>query len=211
MKTTIKHGLARLGVFFPLDLVRRIPETIRWVSGGCSGAAPHPVKRLIIFSYLKKYGLKQFIETGTLHGDTLAYIARHGTISTMSIELSDTYFSEAQRRFAEYSNVTLLHGDSCRLIPDIVSQSQTPALFWLDGHYSGGDTGKGELETPVSLELEAILASQMKRHVILIDDAHCFDGTGDYPYLDHLLKIVRIDGNYNCEISADIIRLTPKC
>jgi hypothetical protein len=55
-----------------------------------------------------------------------------------------------------------------------VRQLQEPALFWLDGHYSGVDTGKDELDTPVSAELEAILGSPVKGHVILIDDARCF-------------------------------------
>ncbi len=79
----------------------------------------------------------------------------------------------------------------------------------MDAHYSGANTGKGELETPILSELEAILNSDVKGHVILIDDARCFNGSHDYPHLDKLLQMIRCKGKYNIEISCDIIRLTP--
>ena len=86
-----------------------------------------------------------------------------------------------------------------------------PALFWLDGHYSGGATAKGDAGTPISLELEAILASPIKNHVVLIDDTRCcFAGMNGYPCIDELLKMVRYHSHYDTEVSADIIRLTPK-
>jgi len=95
-------------------------------------------------------------------------------------------------------------------MPEIVAKMQDPALFWFDGHYSGGDTAKGDLETPVSTELQAILASPVKVHVILVDDVRCFDGSHDYPHLDQTLEAIRSDGRYHIEITGDILRLTPK-
>jgi len=210
MKTIIKHNLSRLGLLSTLDLIRRFPEITRWIQGGCTGIAPPPVKRMVLSAYRKRYGLTQFIETGTHLGDTLAYIAKRKRVHATSIELDEAYYRAAVRRFVGYPNVTLLQGDSGKLLPELVHQLRTPALFWLDGHYSGGDTGKGELDTPVSIELEAILSSSVKGHVILIDDARCFDGTNGYPHLDNLLKSVRVNSAYQFDVSADIIRLTPK-
>lgn len=210
MKIIFKHNLSRLGLLPKLDLVRRLPEIVRWIQSGCTGIAPHPVKRMVISAYLKRYGLTQFIETGTYLGDTLAYIARHKTVHATSIELDEVYFQAAMKRFRGYPNVTLLHGDSGILLPELMRKLQTPALFWLDGHYSGGDTGKGELDTPISAELAAILESPVKGHVILIDDVRCFDGTQDYPYLERLLETVRSKNIYHIEVSTDIIRLVPK-
>jgi len=94
-------------------------------------------------------------------------------------------------------------------MPTVVNQLTTPALFWLDGHYSGGLTAQGDSDTPISAELTAILTSPCKTHVILIDDARCFDGNNGYPYLEDLLKTVREKSNYCIEVSTDIIRLTP--
>jgi len=66
------------------------------------------------------------------------------------------------------------------------------------------------METPVSAELQAILASPIAGHVILIDDVRCFDGSHDYPHLDELMTVIRSDIRYHAEVSADILRLTPK-
>jgi hypothetical protein len=82
-------------------------------------------------------------------------------------------------------------------------------LFWLDGHYSAGITARGDIATPISLELEAILSHPVKSHVILIDDARDFTGKDSYPFLDNLLHKIRVDGNYSVEVTTDIIRLTP--
>jgi len=210
MKTIIKHNLSRLGILPVLDLIRRLPEIARWIQAGCTGIAPSPVKRMVLSAYRKQYGLTQFIETGTHLGDTLAYIAQQKNVHATSIELDEDYHEAAKQRFVSYPNVTILQGDSGKLLPELVRELQIPALFWLDGHYSGGDTGKGELDTPVSAELEAILDSPVKGHVILIDDARCFNFTNGYPHLDDLLKSARMTSAYQLEVSADIIRLTPK-
>ena len=97
-----------------------------------------------------------------------------------------------------------------KVLPQILTTLHGPALFWLDGHYSGGVTEKGEADTPISIELQAILESGIKGHIVLIDDARCFDGTSDYPFIEDLLAVVRRNANYRIEISADIIRLTPE-
>lgn len=210
MKTALKHQLSRIGLLPHLDTFRRLPEISQWLRRGCTGIAPSPVKRYVIAAYLQRYQLKQFIETGTHIGDTVANVAQDAAIQCTSIELADGYYTAATSRFAAYTNVKLLHGDSGALLPSCVVALHEPALFWLDGHYSGGTTAKGDVETPISAELHAILNSPIKSHVILIDDARCFNGSADYPFIDELLKIVREHSDYRVEVSADIIRLTPK-
>ena len=96
-------------------------------------------------------------------------------------------FQQANGRFKSYANVDLLHGDSGVLMPSVLSKLTTRALFWLEGHYSGAGIARSELDTPVSAELQAILYHSCKAHVILIDDARCFDGCDSYPHLDDLL------------------------
>lgn len=209
MKMVLKQSLSKLGILPHLDSIRRVPETWRWISVGCTGIAPPPVKRKTLMAYLHKYALNKFIETGTHLGDTLAYMAHNENIQYTSIELADGYYQQAKGRFKSYANVESLHGDSGVLMPSVLSKLTTLALFWLDGHYSGGLTAQGECDTPVSAELQAILASSCKAHVILIDDVRCFDGSNGYPHLDDLLKTVREQSNYCAEVSTDIIRPTP--
>lgn len=195
MKLTIKHQLSKIGIWPHLDLVRRLPQITRWIGTGCTGIAPPPVKRMVLSAYLRRFDLHQFIETGTQLGDSLAYIAQNKAVKCTSIELADSYYRL---------------GDSGIALPEVVRTLRAPALFWLDGHYSGGITARGELDTPVSAELKSILDSPIKDHVILIDDARCFDGTNSYPHLDTLLNTVRENAAYHIEVSADIIRLTLK-
>jgi hypothetical protein len=209
MKDKLKFILSEQGILPTIDNFRRLPQIGNWLVSGCRGIAPAPVKRMVIKSYLRTYDLNWFIETGTHLGDTLADVAFDKSLQTVSIELADSYYHTAQKRFANYTNVELLHGDSGTLMPQVVARLQEPALFWLDGHYSGGITARGDLETPVSHELQAILASPVRGHVILIDDIRCFDGTHDYPYLDDFLAAIRTDGRYHVEVSADILRMTP--
>jgi hypothetical protein len=210
MKYFIKNQLSNVGLLPTIDFIRKAPQFLKWIVNGCSGIAPQPIKRIIIKSYLKKYSIKNFIETGTHVGDTLAYIADEKNIACTSIELSDYFFQLNKKRFLSYKNVNLIKGDSGVIINELIPTINNPTLFWLDGHYSGGITGKGALETPISLELESILNSDVEGHIILIDDARCFTGTDDYPYLELLLNQVRKTEKYDIEISADIIRLVYK-
>jgi hypothetical protein len=209
MKQSVKQKLSRMGILPYLDIVLRTPSILRWVSGGCTGLAPAPVKRMVISSHLRRFSLHQFIETGTHLGDTLAYIAYNKNVECISIELADHYYEAAKKRFDRYRNVNLIHGDSGAVLPEYVQKLAKPALFWLDGHYSGGTTARGERDTPVNNELLAILNSPIKTHVILIDDARFFNGSDTYPHLEKLMKMVRSCKVYDIEVSADIIRVTP--
>lgn len=204
-----KHILMSAGVWYPLNLLRRAPEVLQWLRSGCSGVAPHPIKMRVVSSYLKKFLIEDFIETGTYLGDTLHYIASFGVRCT-SIELSKELFEVACMRFKDCENVRLVHGDSGQRIPELLNGINKPTLFWLDGHYSAGITAGSESHTPISAELRAILSHHLKNHVILIDDARCFNGKNNYPRLDDLLREIREDGGYVAEISADIIRLVPR-
>lgn len=68
------------------------------------------------------------METGTYTGDTLAEVAADKTVQAISIEMADRYYRDAKRRFSSCQNVTLLHGDSGKLLPEVVDKLQAPAL-----------------------------------------------------------------------------------
>ena len=209
LKTFVKAIFKKIGLYYSLNFYWNIINIFKWIQFGCKLNAPHPVKMLVIKSYLEKFNLNIFVETGTFMGDTLGFIAETGC-KCYSIELSDEFYINAINKFKSKGNVSLIHGDSGEQLPKFIFDLKSPAIFWLDGHYSSGDTALGEEHTPVSKEIKALLAHPIKEHVILIDDARCFDGTNNYPFLDELLLFIRQDGNYEVEVSADIIRLTPK-
>ena len=101
------------------------------------------------------------METGTYYGDMIAAMMPQFD-AIYSIELSDELYDRARRRFRGSDKVTLIHGDSAVELAAIVRGLDRPALFWLDGHYSGGETAKGATETPVLAELEQILGADAR-------------------------------------------------
>ena len=209
VKSEVRIFLIKLGLWYQLSLLRTIPEILFWLKLGCYSVAPHPIKMMVVGAYLKKFSIDDFVETGTYLGETLGYISRTG-IRCTSIELSQELYEAARKRFHGHKNVMLVQGDSGQKLPMLLKKINKPVLFWLDGHYSCGITASGEIHTPISSELQAILTHSIKEHVILIDDARCFDGKNDYPHLDELLRIIREEGSYSAEVSADIIRLIPR-
>lgn len=209
MKHPLKNILRSLARHPYLSSVCNIPSVVKYVANGCTGCPPCLVKHAAIKSYLHDYRLSAFVETGTYMGDTLAAIARLRRCQCVSIELSKHHYSEAVKRFADDPNVRLIHGDSATILPEVIRQLQKPALFWLDGHYSAGNTAKGDVETPIRSEINAILESGVGNHVILIDDMHCFTGTNDYPTVEELLATIRLYKGYKIEISTNIARITP--
>src|SRR5262249_16050226 len=85
------------------------------------------------------------------------------------------------------------------------------SLFWLDGHYSGGDTAKGGRETPIMEEIQAILAHPVRDHIILIDDAGAFGTWPDYPTLEQFEKLIATTApNLPFTLNDDTIRVTAK-
>src|SRR5690606_36175019 len=108
-----------------------------------------------------------------------------------SIELSRDLYERARIRFRRDPNVELLHGDSGTMLEAILTRLQGPALFWLDGHYSAGETARGDKDTPIIEELTHIFNSGEKHHVLIIDDARCFGRDAGYPTLKELKAFVR--------------------
>jgi hypothetical protein len=80
----------------------------------------------------------------------------------------------------------VLQGYSGNVIDRVMKEVSEPVLFWLDAHYSGGITTRGELNSPILAEPDIILAHPIKNHVILIDDARDFTGKGRYPTVPQL-------------------------
>jgi hypothetical protein len=156
---------------------------------GRRGLIPHAVKQLTVKEYAARYRLDTFVETGTYLGDMI-WGVRRTFREIHSIELEPSLYQRAVKRFRGERHVHLYQGDSAELLGDIVARLTGPALFWLDGHYSGGITAKGQLQTPIKTELSYVFADK-RPHVVLIDDASDFTGTGDYPSIDELNSLVR--------------------
>lgn len=179
----------------------------KWEKNGRPVPPPHQVKQQAIEQYRTLSGNTIFVETGTYLGD-MVEAQKRNFAEIYSIEVDDAIWQNAVKRFSNQKHIHILKGDSAKVLPEITKQLDSPALFWLDGHYSGGVTGKGDLDCPIYGEIDAIFGYKKLNHVMLIDDARCFDGTNDYPTIPALTSYVKAkDAKYNVEVKDDIIRI----
>lgn len=187
--------------------IRRCWELRQWERNGKLVPSPHLIKQRTVREYAERFSLNTLIETGTYRGEMVSAM-RRSFRQIFSIELDPVLFEQAQERFSSRPHITILQGDSNQILPEILTAINTPCLFWLDAHYSGGTTARGDLETPVIQELELILNHPVKTHVILIDDARCFVGQNDYPKLDTLeAMLLKSRSGWIFEVKDDIIRI----
>ena len=185
--------------------MRKKEATISWYISGMQDPPIYSYKRKLIGKFIKGISADVFIETGTFVGDTTEW-ARTRFKDVYSIELDRGMAENARIRFATYSNVHLFEGDSALKLNEALKHVSGRAVFWLDGHYSGGGTALADIETPILEELRTIFAHPFKDHLILIDDARCFDGTHDYPTLEGLKKfILKNRPSAQIEVVRDII------
>jgi hypothetical protein len=214
MRSLIRALLLRTPIYRPvrnfLDRGRDRRAVATWQAGGGEIPPPHAVKQAVLRKYARRHRLRVLVETGTYYGE-MVHAMTYAFRRIHSIELSASLCRRAQERFGAHEHIEIICGDSAQILPYVLQRLAEPALFWLDGHYSGGETARGQQDTPIVTELEWILASPKSLHVIVIDDARCFGTDPGYPTLDELRQqVVARRPDLDFEVSGDSIRITPR-
>ncbi len=209
------RDLARWTPVYPMlqrwAFARRSEREYRaWQLTGRPVPPPPTVKHRLLRAVGREFKLRTLVETGTFFGDTIS--ALMGDFDRLyTIELSDDYYQHAVKRFARASKVRLLHGDSGVLLKQVVAELEQPALFWLDAHYSSGNTALGESYTPAREELGHILGDGKSGHVVIIDDERDFAKSAEYPRTEALIQQVKdVWPHVEVNIHFDCIILTPR-
>jgi hypothetical protein len=184
-------------------------ELAEWETNGRLVPPPHIVKELTLKTYSKRYGLKILVETGTYRGEMIEAM-KDVFNHIYSIELSQELYEQAKERFKALKHVELIHGNSGAELGKVISRINHSALFWLDSHYSGGNTARGEKDTPIYEELHHIFDAQDKGHVIIIDDSRLFGIDPAYPSIEELNDFIKSKRtNVNILVQDDSIRIIP--
>ena len=182
-----------------------------WEAKGRPIPPPPRYKQRVIQEYARLFGAQTFIETGTYLGDT-TFAMRNTCNRIITIEVEQKLFENAKKRFAPFSHIRVLRGDSGFILPIVLELIDERCIFWLDGHYSAGITGKGELDSPIVAELNCIMSHRIKNHVILIDDARCFVSNSEmsgYPSMEEVRNFIqKRDPGYDFVVENDIMRIT---
>jgi glycosyltransferase involved in cell wall biosynthesis len=138
------------------------------------GAINFSLDPRLVASLQSALPLKAFVETGTYRGDTVAALASSFD-KLVSIELSDSFWTNAAKRFQGYPHIQILQGASPEKLRGLRAELQSiGTLYWLDAHWCAATDTAGELsQCPLLDELSAI-GNLNGDSVILIDDARLF-------------------------------------
>lgn len=145
-----------------------------------------------------QFNATTFVETGTRRGNTTSTATQFYS-SVISIELSPEIYLNACRRFANTKNIQLHLGDSSMILHEIINQIPGKPLFYLDAHYCGAFSSKGEENCPIIAELKDIRNSKhASNSIILIDDIRFFyeNDPSFYPSLNNVVELINQMGSY---------------
>jgi hypothetical protein len=164
---------------------------IRSLDRGRLHVPPPAAKRRHLLELFTTTGHRLFVESGTYLGDTSAFFAPHAD-RVVSVEIDPDLAAKARARFAATPNVEIVLGDAQTAIPEILREHGAPAFVWLDGHYSGEGTGRGDSDEPaVDIirrlgEIETVSGS-----TIVVDDLRTFGRVPGVPNLPDLVIAAR--------------------
>jgi len=205
----VKNLIKNMPFYTPIYNLLELIEMRNWKRRGESGSIPDLIRQQTVKEYARRFAIDTFIETGTYMGKMVS-ATKNMFKDIFSIELDNKLFERAKKQFAKYPHIHIIHGDSGKILPEILTYLKKPCLFWLDAHYSSGITTKGDVRTPIRAELKAIFQHSIQNHVILIDDARCFTGENDYPTINWLKDYIsKHRPNWSFEIKYNIIRIHP--
>ena len=153
-----------------------------------------------VSDYIKKYDLKNFIETGTGIGTGLSFAAQNSFKNLYSIEIMKELFVENYEKFECDDRITLLNNDSIKGLELIIENQMddSPCLFWLDAHFPGADFGIGNYEDnyeakikiPLEEELKLIAEKRDGNDVLIIDDLRIYE-----------------DNNYQSKVNKTVLNI----
>lgn len=169
----------------------------------------------IVIELAKLHGSNVFVETGTYHGDTSRWATNYfETVHT--IEREANLYEQYSSQLEQLKGVKTYLGNSRDVLPQIVNDLQDKkALYWLDGHWSGGETAGEDDECPLLDELASL--SGRPDDIIMIDDARLFlcappqpHDPYQWPTISDIVNVLPASGKKSfMQIVDDVIFIIP--
>ena len=115
---------------------------------------------------------KCFIETGTLNGETTFALEPHFD-RLYTIEFSEKYYTRTKARYSG-KKIQFIHGDSGIVFGSLLPTIHERCIFFLDGHWSSGDTGRSAKDCPLVEEITHIANLFAHEAILIVDDFRMF-------------------------------------
>ena len=113
-----------------------------------------------------------FIETGTLNGGTIFSLEPYFN-KLYTIEFSEKYYNNTKNKYSG-SKINFILGDSSIVFESLLPNITDKCIFFLDGHWSGGNTGRSNKDCPLDEEITHINNLFTNEAIIIIDDFRLF-------------------------------------
>ena len=173
------------------------------------------IPKQIVIELAQINGSTIFVETGTYRGNTTRWASNHfETVHT--IERAESLFHNHCKGLATIKGVVPHLGDSRNILPQIVKSIQgQKAVYWLDGHWSGGETAGENDECPLMDELACL--QNRTEDIILIDDARLFlcapnhfHNASQWPTIAEIVSVFSTSNNKPfIQVLDDVIFIVP--
>jgi hypothetical protein len=113
-----------------------------------------------------------FIETGTYLGSTIFSLEPYFN-KLYTIEFSENYYNYVKNQY-NGNKINFILGDSSIVFETLLPSISDKCIFFLDGHWSGGDTGHSNKDCPLDEEITHINNLLTNEAIIIIDDFRLF-------------------------------------
>ena len=115
---------------------------------------------------------KIFVESGTYLGETIFTMEKYFD-QLYTIEINEKFYNNVKNKY-NGNKINFYLGASEDKLTEICNLLKENTIFFLDGHWSAGDTGKGEKDCPLYEELNVINELFKHNGIIIVDDVRLF-------------------------------------
>lgn len=126
----------------------------------------------------------RFVETGSLHGETIETAIAAGFKSILSVELDPNNAALCEEKFKEFKHVSISCSDSVSFLQTIIPLIDSPTVFFLDAH-ADCDVARA----PIIEEINEI--SKCPFEIVIFADDMNYMGIGKWPTREEIFDTLR--------------------